>query len=96
MMTDPTILTSILLHRTAFSNVMVSHLQTRTELRGLSLRVNNTDLLSDRRLSAKLVPTLANRGCRVVSAIPPQSLIFGFLDQSRYFLEIAPQISPRG
>jgi hypothetical protein len=29
---------------------------------------------SDRRLSAKLVPTLAIRGCRVVSAtIPPQS-----------------------
>jgi hypothetical protein len=32
--------------------------------------------LSDRRLSTKLVPTLADRGCRVVSAtIPPQSLI---------------------
>jgi hypothetical protein len=31
---------------------------------------------SDRRMSAKLVPTLADRGCRVVSAtIPPQSLI---------------------
>jgi hypothetical protein len=31
---------------------------------------------NDRRLSAKLVPTLAGRGCRVVSATnPPQSLI---------------------
>jgi hypothetical protein len=35
-------------------------------------------------LSAKLVPTLADRGCRVVSAtIPPQSLIFGFLEITR-------------
>jgi hypothetical protein len=34
---------------------------------------------SDRRLSAKLVPTLADRGCRVVSATnPPQSLISVF------------------
>jgi hypothetical protein len=34
---------------------------------------------SDRRLSAKLVPTLADRGCRVVSATnPPQSLILVF------------------
>jgi hypothetical protein len=59
----------------------------------LSQEANYTDLLSDRRLLAKLVPTLADRGCRVVSAtIPPQSLIFGFLDQSCYFLEIAPQL----
>jgi hypothetical protein len=56
-----------------------------------------TDRLSDRRLSAKLVPILADRRCRVVSAkIPPQSLIFGFLDRSRYFLQIAPQLSSRG
>jgi hypothetical protein len=34
---------------------------------------------SDRRLSAKLVPTLADRGCRVVSATNPrQSLISVF------------------
>jgi hypothetical protein len=34
---------------------------------------------SDHRLSAKLVPTLADEGCRVVSAtIPPQSLISVF------------------
>jgi hypothetical protein len=53
--------------------------------------------LSDRRLSAKLVPTLVDRGCRVVSAtIPPHSLIFGCLDRSRYFIETAPQLSSRG
>jgi hypothetical protein len=48
-------------------------------LRGVSPQANYSDLLSDRRLSAKLVPTLADRGCRVVSAtIPPQSLISVF------------------
>jgi hypothetical protein len=42
---------------------------------------------SDRRLSAKLVPTLADRGCCVVTAVN-----FGFPDQSRYFsIQAAPQ-----
>jgi hypothetical protein len=51
----------------------------KSKLHGLSLQANYTDRLSDRRLSAKLVPTLADRGCRVVSAtIPPQSLISVF------------------
>jgi hypothetical protein len=69
----------------------------KTKPRGLSPQAKYTDRLSARRLSAKLVPTLADRGCRVVSAtIPPQSLIFGFLDRSRYFHEIAPQLSSRG
>jgi hypothetical protein len=35
---------------------------------------------SDRRLSAKLVPTLAGRGYRVVSATDPHSRNLGFLD----------------
>jgi hypothetical protein len=62
--------------------------RTKTKLHGLSPQANCTDRLSDRHLSAKLVPTLADRGCRVVSAtIPPQSLILVFLDRSRYFLE---------
>jgi hypothetical protein len=51
---------------------------------------------NDRRLSAKLVPTLADRERRVVSATNPPVLNFGFLDRSRYFLEIAPQLSSRG
>jgi hypothetical protein len=47
--------------------------KTKTKLHGLSPQANYTDRLSDCRLSAKLVPTLADRGCRVVSAtIPPQ------------------------
>jgi hypothetical protein len=41
----------------------------KTKLHGLSPQANYTDRLSDRRLSAKLVPSLADRGCRVVSAI---------------------------
>jgi hypothetical protein len=45
---------------------------------------------SDRRLSAKLVPTFAARGCRVVSATNPRGRIFGFLDRSRYYLFQAP------
>jgi hypothetical protein len=40
---------------------------------------------NDRRLSAKLVPTFAGRGCQVISATDPYGRILGFLDQSRYF-----------
>jgi hypothetical protein len=40
---------------------------------------------SDRRLSAKWLPTFANRGCHVVSVTDPYGRILGFLDRSRYF-----------
>jgi hypothetical protein len=70
---------------------------TKTKLHGLSPQANYTDKLSDRRLSAKVMPTLADSGCRMVSAtIPPTVFNFGFLDRSRYFLEIAPQLSSWG
>jgi hypothetical protein len=36
---------------------------------------------SDRRLSAKLAPTFADRGCRVVSAADPHVRVLGFLDR---------------
>jgi hypothetical protein len=39
-----------------------------------------TDRSSDRRRSAKLVPTLADRGCHVVSATTPSDHNFDFLD----------------
>jgi hypothetical protein len=57
-----------------------AHLASYTpKLHGSSPQANYTDRLSDRRLSAKLVPTLANTGGRVVSAmIPPQLLISVF------------------
>jgi hypothetical protein len=35
---------------------------------------------SDRRRSAKLVPTLADRGCHVVSTMSPSDRNFDFLD----------------
>jgi hypothetical protein len=51
----------------------------------------------DRRLTEKLVPTFADRGCHVVSAANPRGLNFGFLDRSRYyFFQVAPQFSSRG
>jgi hypothetical protein len=40
---------------------------------------------SDRRLSAKLVPTFVDRGWHVASVTDPYGRILGFLDRSRYF-----------
>jgi hypothetical protein len=40
---------------------------------------------SDRRLSAKLAPTFADRGCHVVIVTDPYGRILGFLGRSRYF-----------
>jgi hypothetical protein len=40
---------------------------------------------SDRRLSAKRLPTCADRGCHAVSVTDPYGRILGFLDRSRYF-----------
>jgi hypothetical protein len=41
--------------------------------------------LSDRGLSAKLVPTFEDRRCRVVGVMDPYGRILGFLNWSRYF-----------
>jgi hypothetical protein len=38
-----------------------------------------------RRLSAKWLPTFADKGCHVVSVTDPSFRILGFLDRSRYF-----------
>jgi hypothetical protein len=52
---------------------------------------------SDRRLSAKLVSTFADRACHVVSVTDPYGSNFGFLDLSRYFFfQVAPQLYSRG
>jgi hypothetical protein len=68
----------------------------KTKLRGMSLRANYTDL-SDRRLSAKLVTTFADRGCYVVSVADPHGRILVFLDRSLYFFfQVAPQLYSRG
>jgi hypothetical protein len=51
----------------------------------------------DRRLSVKLVQTIADRGCRVVSATGFYDRILGFLDRSRYFFfQVATQLYSRG
>jgi hypothetical protein len=40
---------------------------------------------SDRRFSAKWLPTFADKGCHVGSVTDPYVRILGFLDRSRYF-----------
>jgi hypothetical protein len=40
---------------------------------------------SDRGLSAKWLPTVADRGCHVASVTDPYGHILGFQDRSRYF-----------
>jgi hypothetical protein len=52
---------------------------------------------SDRRLSANLVPTLADRGCYVVSVTDSYGRILGFLDRSHcFFFQVAAQLYSRG
>jgi hypothetical protein len=69
----------------------------KTKLHGLSPRANYTDRPSDRRLSAKSLPTCADRGCHVISVTDPSDRILGFLDRSRYFFyQVAPQLYSRG
>jgi hypothetical protein len=49
------------------------------------------------RMSANLVPTFADRGCRVVSATDPYRRNLGFIDCSRYhFFQVGPQLYSRG
>jgi CBS-domain-containing membrane protein len=49
---------------------------------------------SDRRSSAKLVPTFADIGCHVLSVTDPYRRILGFLDRSRYFCTHEAEWSP--
>jgi hypothetical protein len=51
---------------------------------------------SDRRLSAKLVATFVDIGCHVVSVTDPYGRILDFLDRSRVFFQVAPQLCSRG
>jgi hypothetical protein len=51
----------------------------------------------DRRLSATLVPTFVDRGCRLVRVTDPYGSNLDFLDRSRYFFsQVAPQLHSRG
>jgi hypothetical protein len=59
--------------------------------------VRERTIPSDRRLSAKLVPTFVDRGCHVVSVTDPYGRNLDFLGQSRYyFFQVAPQLYSRG
>jgi hypothetical protein len=52
---------------------------------------------SDRHLSAKLVPTIADRGVSRSQRAWSLTAVSGLLDRSRYFfLQVAPQLSSRG
>jgi hypothetical protein len=52
---------------------------------------------SDRRLSAKLLQTFADRRCHMASVTDPNGRIIGFQKRSRYFFfQIAPQLYSRG
>jgi hypothetical protein len=51
---------------------------------------------SDRRLSAKLVRTFADRACNVVCVTDPYGRILEFLDRRRYFFfKVTPQLYSR-
>jgi hypothetical protein len=50
---------------------------------------------SDRRLSAQLVPTFADRGCHVVSVTDPYGRILGFLDRGRKYIPSARKSQSR-
>jgi hypothetical protein len=72
----------------------LSNSDCKTKLCGLSPRQNYTDR---RLLSARLVPTFADTGCRVVTATNPFGRNLGFLDWSRYFFfQVAPQLYSQG
>jgi hypothetical protein len=52
---------------------------------------------SDSRLSAKLVPTFADRRSQVVSMTDPCIRIIDFLERNRYFFfQVAPRLHLRG
>jgi hypothetical protein len=53
--------------------------------------------VSDRRLSTKLVPTFADRGCHVVSMGDAYGHIFDVLDRGCHFsFQVAPQLYSQG
>jgi hypothetical protein len=85
-------------HVACIGYVRIRYIKTnkKSKLRGLSPQAN-IYRQSDRRMSAKLVSTFADRGCRMVSATDPHGRILGFLDRSRYhFFQVAPHLYSRG
>jgi hypothetical protein len=56
-----------------------------TEKNFVALVSEQTISTENRRLSAKLVPTSTDRGCRVVSAMYPHGRIVGFLGEGKNY-----------
>jgi hypothetical protein len=84
------------IHPTAVTQRHVVNGSIQNKLRGLSPQANYTDRATGG-MSPKLVPTFADKGCRVVSVTDPHGRILGFLDRSRYyFFQVAPQLYSRG
>jgi hypothetical protein len=64
-----------------------------TQFKNLMYDMWYPDRPTDRRLSAKLVQTFADRVCHVVSVMAPYGRILSFPDRSRYFFfQVAPQL----
>jgi hypothetical protein len=58
--------------------------------------VRERTIPTERPLSAKWLPTFADKGCHVVSVTDPYGRILDFLDRSRYFFfQVAPQLCSR-
>jgi hypothetical protein len=71
-------------HQITYSQEPLALYSNQRATNSMALVREQTIRPSDRRLSAKLVPTFADRGCRVVSAPNPRARILRFLDRSRY------------
>jgi hypothetical protein len=82
--------------RFSFSGFPVRPIRLSCILYSVAL-VRELYLPSDRRLSAKLVPTFADRGCCVVTATDPHARILDFIDRiCHYFFQVAPHLYSRG
>jgi hypothetical protein len=66
--------------------VFVPHLYLKQKQTPWPQPDNKLNPPSDRRLSTKLVPTFAYRGCRVVRTTDPYGRILGFLDRPHLYL----------
>jgi hypothetical protein len=64
---------------------MVRHKQTTNKQTPWSESASELYRPSDRRLSAKRLPTFVDKGCHVVSVTDPFGRTLGFLDRSRSF-----------
>jgi hypothetical protein len=85
----------VLVHRGTYSN----HKSYHSVKNNTSWSESASELYrpSNRRLSAKWLPTCADRGCHMVSVMDPYGRILGFSRQEPLlFYQVAPQLYSRG